>query len=378
MMTIKKKWAWYLPALLLLVPIVIPFKSELVIFPTDKELKTNTYNDNADSTGNSACVLTQDTGPAIVFDYTLRRSRGNPYAGFSIELHRADSFIDISGYDSVDVDIVTKQATSFEIHLKTFIENVTEINDFRTFHAMTYLVPVDIRSKRYSIPVEKFRIPDWWFTETYKKFGPKAANLPREPNYSKFFGINFQSGSGTQENVPDRFTVTKISFVKERARGPLALICITCFLTYVVLITIIFRPKLPAQLKRKTSDTPTPPQPAIPDMEPIRDEEVRRLEDFIGAHYQEPELTVEQVGHGSGISTVRVTSILQEKYNKTCKQYLNDIRITAAKQLLKTSDRTIAEIAFAVGYNNISHFNRVFKETVNCSPTEYRENEKAS
>jgi AraC-like DNA-binding protein len=36
-------------------------------------------------------------------------------------------------------------------------------------------------------------------------------------------------------------------------------------------------------------------------------------------------------------------------------------------------DRTIAEIAFAVGYNSIPHFNRVFSRHANSTPTEYRD-----
>jgi 2-isopropylmalate synthase len=43
-----------------------------------------------------------------------------------------------------------------------------------------------------------------------------------------------------------------------------------------------------------------------------------------------------------------------------------------ATRLLKESDLQIAEIADAVGYNNIQHFNRVFKEIYDISPKSFR------
>ena len=53
-------------------------------------------------------------------------------------------------------------------------------------------------------------------------------------------------------------------------------------------------------------------------------------------------------------------------------EFINRLRITRACQLLKSSDLTILEIAFSVGYNNVSFFNRYFKRLKLVSPGEYR------
>jgi AraC-like DNA-binding protein len=368
----KKKLLWYLPALLFLIPIVMPFKSDLVIFPTEKKYRITPYSDSTDSTGNSTSALTEYSGSSIVFDYTLRRLRANPYAGFTLDLFTTDSFIDISSYDSICVEIVTKQATAFEIQFKTFIDNVTDITDFRTCHTLTYQVAVDIKSKRYSIPIDKLRIPDWWYTETYKKFGPKAANLPREPNYSKLFGINFHSASGTVENVPDRFTITKIAFVKEYKRSLVTLLCLAGFGLYSIIVFLIGFMRGRKEGGETEAIVKDPPPIVFPDVE---EKETRQLIDYIDAHYQEPELTLEQVAQGAQIlPPLHVTSRLQQKFNMNFRQYLNDLRIRESKRLLAHTDKNISEIAFAVGYNNIPHFNRVFKEVVGIAPTHYRDN----
>jgi transcriptional regulator GlxA family with amidase domain len=52
--------------------------------------------------------------------------------------------------------------------------------------------------------------------------------------------------------------------------------------------------------------------------------------------------------------------------------YLSELRLSnVAHRLLGTSD-SVAEIAFATGFNNLSNFNRLFRRRFNCSPRAYR------
>lgn len=53
-------------------------------------------------------------------------------------------------------------------------------------------------------------------------------------------------------------------------------------------------------------------------------------------------------------------------------EYVNIIRLEQAKILLSESDKTILDIAFEIGYNSVSYFNRVFKNHFYVTPTEYR------
>ena len=53
-------------------------------------------------------------------------------------------------------------------------------------------------------------------------------------------------------------------------------------------------------------------------------------------------------------------------------EYLNEVRIRNAMDLLKTTDINISEACFAVGFNNLGHFNRVFKELMGLTPSDFR------
>ncbi|CAM4477349.1 helix-turn-helix domain-containing protein [Paenibacillus macerans] len=52
--------------------------------------------------------------------------------------------------------------------------------------------------------------------------------------------------------------------------------------------------------------------------------------------------------------------------------YINSYRIRQATELLREPERKISDIALEVGYDNISYFIRVFRKTMNCSPSEFR------
>ena len=53
-------------------------------------------------------------------------------------------------------------------------------------------------------------------------------------------------------------------------------------------------------------------------------------------------------------------------------EYVCRVRIESAKNLLLNPNLRISEIAYEVGFQSLTHFNRVFKKTVGESPTEYR------
>jgi YesN/AraC family two-component response regulator len=81
------------------------------------------------------------------------------------------------------------------------------------------------------------------------------------------------------------------------------------------------------------NQTPSPYQPV--DLKNQADEEYARLEQYIGFHFQKPELTVEQVGRETGITPARIPAILQHKQGMAFKPYVNKVRLTEAKRLLR-------------------------------------------
>ncbi|NLA85331.1 MAG: helix-turn-helix transcriptional regulator, partial [Clostridiales bacterium] len=54
-------------------------------------------------------------------------------------------------------------------------------------------------------------------------------------------------------------------------------------------------------------------------------------------------------------------------------EYLSGVRISKALVLLRETDKKVIDICYECGFNNVNHFNRVFKQRVGISPLTYRE-----
>lgn len=68
--------------------------------------------------------------------------------------------------------------------------------------------------------------------------------------------------------------------------------------------------------------------------------------------------------------------LFKKKTGLTLKEYINHRRLKMAQKMLQNSDTPIIDIAAKVGYNNVSYFNRTFKDAFAMSPSQYRKTHK--
>nr|WP_246427892.1 AraC family transcriptional regulator [Paenibacillus phyllosphaerae] len=97
---------------------------------------------------------------------------------------------------------------------------------------------------------------------------------------------------------------------------------------------------------------------------------VERSIELLHRAYQE-ELTVERLAKEANIGRWQYTNLFKQLTGKSPIDYLTDIRIQRAKELLLTSDCKLREIAVLVGYRDEYYFNRRFRQTVGVSPKRY-------
>lgn len=83
-------------------------------------------------------------------------------------------------------------------------------------------------------------------------------------------------------------------------------------------------------------------------------------------------LTLELISKETTVTPRRIAHTIYEKYKCNYKTYINRIRINESKRFLTQTDLTIGEVAYKVGFNTQSHFNRVFKSETGLIPTDYR------
>jgi AraC-like DNA-binding protein len=108
-------------------------------------------------------------------------------------------------------------------------------------------------------------------------------------------------------------------------------------------------------------------------LEPFKDKEKAAILQFIGTHYTNPELDMRSVATRIGADREKINEILKTELGMTFRGYVNKLRLTEAARLLTHKDGApIAEIAYSVGYANVSYFNKLFKEEYGCTPKVFR------
>ena len=76
----------------------------------------------------------------------------------------------------------------------------------------------------------------------------------------------------------------------------------------------------------------------------------------------------------AGMSPSAFSRFFKLHTGRNLTDYIIDIRLGAASRMLVDTSRSVSEISFNCGFNNLSNFNRIFKKKKGCSPTAFREN----
>ncbi len=84
------------------------------------------------------------------------------------------------------------------------------------------------------------------------------------------------------------------------------------------------------------------------------------------------ELSVEKIAKGTNISKSELYRLFAQNCNCTVNGYVNRKRIEHAAKIMISTDRSISEIIYEVGFNNATHFYNIFKKIYNMTPTKYR------
>ncbi len=98
---------------------------------------------------------------------------------------------------------------------------------------------------------------------------------------------------------------------------------------------------------------------------------VQKVKQYINDHYAEP-LKLSDLAGLVGMSPVAFSRFFRQRTNRTLSEYIVEIRLGYAARMLVDSTKSISEICYECGFNNLSNFNRTFKAKRNCTPRDFR------
>ena len=111
-------------------------------------------------------------------------------------------------------------------------------------------------------------------------------------------------------------------------------------------------------------------QTALTQREALKD----RIRGYVALHLHNPALTVDQIAHALNCSKRHLYNAFAEE-EETLASYIQRLRLEACIRELQQDGaqaRPITDIALSWGFNNLSHFSRVFREHTGKSPSEFR------
>ena len=101
-----------------------------------------------------------------------------------------------------------------------------------------------------------------------------------------------------------------------------------------------------------------------------KDERMIEIMNHIQANYID--ITLDDLAEKFYLSKPYISKYIKEKSGLTFGELVKKIRMKKAKALLKSSNMTVENIALSVGYQNVEHFNRMFKKAYNTTPMQFR------
>jgi AraC-like DNA-binding protein/ligand-binding sensor protein len=99
---------------------------------------------------------------------------------------------------------------------------------------------------------------------------------------------------------------------------------------------------------------------------------IRRAKAYIAGHYGDP-VGLDEMARTMHVSTFYFCKMFKKATGLTFTDYLGRVRVERAKNLLLNPHLRVSEIAYTVGFQSLTHFNRVFRKLAGESPTDFRE-----
>jgi AraC-like DNA-binding protein len=325
------------------------------------------------SLGGTSTVQLRSAGPdALVYDFRLTKVAHFPFVGARINVVDArgnPATVDLSNYDTVTFVARCAPADPLMFSLSSFDDKISKPGDFLTYRSPGTFFSCNEHGVPVALDLRRMTIPHWWYGVMNVDVTSQGYSL------DKVGTLTFGSTSQSPYDIDSHVEISNIVLHGHDRRYIVALVIIV--LGSLILFTIWFfrmhartlAASLNVQMKK---DLPLVAYRQLT-AEPYRDKEKASVLKFIATNYTNPELDLESVVAGTGANRNKVNDLLKSELGMTFTGYLNKLRLTEAARLLtEKGSATVAEVAYSVGYANVSYFNKLFKEEYGCTPKAFR------
>jgi AraC-like DNA-binding protein len=343
------------------------------LLPLSKSFLPWTLLTHADSDHHGQSEIhVQDTVRSLDYTFTLSDKVQHSYASASLAFapeNNPSAFADLSQYRHIRFNVKCSPANVLSFTAHTFDERFTNPNDAGTYRIPTTFFSCNDQWKRVEIDLQHMEIPEWWLNMHGISLSDRGYQLDQVSRLS--FGVSLQSPRNIASSV-------KIADIELMGRDwgflyAFLIFAVPLWFAYGLWFfkrhTKMLLLELEAQIQK---DRPLIAYQQLT-VEPHREREKNAVLHYMATEYANPDISLEAAISAIGINRTKLNTILKEEIGLTFSGYLNKLRLTEAARLLSEKpEANVAEIAFSVGYNNVTYFNKLFKNEYGCSPKTYK------
>jgi len=308
----------------------------------------------------------------VEYDFFLDPETPFPYSHYSIYfVDPIQSFVqaDLRRFAEISFKIQCDPKNVLMLVLFSFDDKVTDLKNMSTRRVSSTAFSCDKNWSEITINLADLDTPHWWLGRYGYEFSDTGYQL------NKTMGFAWVNSLQSPLNTPSHVKLTDVKLLGTDHRyiymaAVLSLVfwmvfCVWLFRRYVTVLTVDIREKVkqdqPLMAYKKLS------------IEPQKDKEKSAVLRFMATEYANPELSLEMAAAALGVNRTKINDILKEELGLTFSTYLNKLRLTEAARLLSENEEAnVSEIAYSVGYNNVSYFNKLFKTEYGCVPKTFK------
>jgi AraC-like DNA-binding protein len=322
--------------------------------------------------GTSTARVYGDQPDKLRFDIKLTKAAPFPFASANLTFIDAKGqkvLADWSKYTTITFLAKCTPSNSLVFSLNTFDEKITKTGEPGTYRIPATYFSCNKNGVPVSLDLTRLALPDWWLNKFKLDLSSQGYALDKVAKIS--IGANLNSPMEVESQV-------EISELVLHGRDyySFAWLAVALLASWAVFAVWFFR----AHSRALVASVATSLRKDVPlaayrqlTLEPYKDKEKAALLKYIATNYTDTDLVLESVVTATGVNRTKVNDVLKAELGMTFTGYLNKLRLTEAARLLSENNgAAILEIAYSVGYANVSYFNKLFKEEYGCTPKAFR------
>ena len=330
-----------------------------------------TYSDQA-TAGTSSVHMPAPSRERMRFDFKLTDKAPYPYISSELVLEDKNgkpAHMDWSTYTTISFLAKCSPANTMSLVISTYDAKVSTLGKPETYRSPGTYFSCNAQGVPVSLDMTRFTMPQWWFEQMKLDLSQQGYTLD---GVSK---IVFGTAPFSRRDVDSYLEVSELT-LRGRDHRYLIALAVLMLASWLGFAVWFFRGQARALLANRDSqihkDLPLVAYRQLT-LEPFKDKEKASVLRFIATNYTDHGLDLDSVVSGTGANRNKVNELLKSELGMTFTSYLNKLRLTEAARLLaEKNSAAVAEIAYSVGYGNVSYFNRLFKEEYGCTPKAFR------